>query len=310
MTKVVLIANPASGRGRGARLIPQARAAFVQQGFTDVRLTQASGDEARLVRAALDDGATTIAVLGGDGTWSKCAAALADSRADCRMTFLHAGTGNDFAKNFPAPARDFSAMARLIAGPCDEWRVDMGRVESANGGDWFLNVAGFGFDAAVLESTMRGGALKGNAVYIAAALQQLLGYRGVDVAISSPDAASNGEASSRDLRRAMMLVFSNGRNFGGAFRIAPDALVTDGLLDLVRIGDVRGLARLPLFLRAIRGAHVSHREVAVQRSHSFSLVFIAPPAFEVDGELLRAPSREVTVRSVPGVLRVVAGPEL
>lgn len=298
MSHTVLIANPTSGRGKGATLIPSARAAFARCGFDDVRLTEASGDEARLVRAALHDGATTIAALGGDGTWSKCAAAVAESGADCRMAFLHAGTGNDFAKNLKAPARDFDAMARLIAGPSEEWRVDMGRVESEGASDWFLNVAGFGFDAAVLESTMRGGALKGNAVYIAAALKQLLAYPGLDVAIDAPS------------RRAMMLVFSNGLNFGGAFRIAPGALVTDGLLDLVEIGDVRGLARVPLFVRALRGSHVSHPQVRVQRRGAFSLQFAAPPAYEVDGELRRARAPQVVVRCLPGVLRVVAGPQL
>jgi len=293
---VVLIANPASGRGRGARLIPEARAAFASRGFTDFRLTQQSGDEATLVRAALDDGATTIAVLGGDGTWGKCAAAVADAGADCRMAFLHAGTGNDFAKNLPAPARDFDAMARLIAGPCEEWRVDMGRGEGDGPGGRVLHVAGLWFCAAVLESTMRGGVLTGNAVYIAAALKQLLTYPGLDVAINAAAA-----------RRAMMLVFSNGLNFGGAFRIAPDALVTDGLLDLVEIGDVRGLARVPLFARALRGSHISHREVRVRRAGDFRLQFPERPAYEVDGELRRATSPDVRVHCVPAVLRVVAG---
>ncbi len=218
------------------------------------------------------------------------------------MAFLHAGTGNDFAKNLPAPARDFAAMAALIAGPCEEWRVDMGRVECDGSGEWFLNVAGFGFDAEVLESVMRGGALKGNAVYIAAAFKQLLGYPGIDFAIHS-----SGSGADSLSRRAMMLVFSNGLNFGGAFRIAPAALVTDGELDLVEIGDVRGLARVPLFIRAIRGAHISHPKVRVLRGAEFRLQFRSPPNYEIDGELRRARSPELVVRCVPGVIRVVAG---
>ena len=40
----------------------------------------------------------------------------------------------------------------------------------------------------------------------------------------------------------MMLVFSNGRNFGGAFRIAPDARIDDGLLDVRRWESCRQLA--------------------------------------------------------------------
>ena len=296
-SRAVLIANPASGGGRCARLIRGAREAFAHVGISDVRTTEYSGDEGRLVRAALERGADTIAVLGGDGTWSKCAAALAESGGGARLAFLRGGTGNDFAKNFPAPAHDLVAMARLVADGGEEWRVDMGRVDSDGISEWFLNVVGFGFDVAVLEQLGRGGAMTGRAVYVAAALRQLLSFPGLELA---PD-ARHGAA-----RRVMMLVVSNGLNFGGAFRIAPLARVDDGLLDLVEIGDVRGLSRIPLFVRALRGAHVSHRRVTGARSDAFTLRFARPPAFEVDGELRRAGSTELRVRCVPGAIRVLA----
>jgi diacylglycerol kinase (ATP) len=295
---VTLIANPASGRGLGARLIPRAREAFAREGVLDLRLTARAGDEARLVHAALDDGADVIAVLGGDGTWGKCAAALAASGSAATMAFLRGGTGNDFAKNFHAPSGDFSAMARLCAGAHEVRRVDMGRVDSDGQSDPFLNVAGFGFDVAVLEETMRGGALSGYAVYVAAALRQLLGYRGLDFSVHQLGPS---------MRRAMMLVVSNGSNFGGAFRIAPDAKPDDGLLDLIDIGDLRGLSRLLLFLRVIRGTHLTHPRVAGARAAAFDLRFAEPPGYECDGELHRARSAEVTVRCVRGAIRVMAG---
>jgi diacylglycerol kinase (ATP) len=53
----------------------------------------------------------TIVVAGGDGTWSKAAVALARAGSPARMAFVAAGTGNDFAKNLRAPARDIEAMA-------------------------------------------------------------------------------------------------------------------------------------------------------------------------------------------------------
>jgi diacylglycerol kinase (ATP) len=295
--RTVVITNPASGRGRGSRMLPAVRAAFAAIGVTDIRPTERAGDESTLVHRALDAGATTIVAVGGDGTWGKCAGALAASGAECRIAFVQGGTGNDFAKNLPAPAHDVGAMARLIAGPHAEWRVDMGRVESGGQGNWFLNVAGFGFDAAVLEDTQRGGALSGNAVYISAALKQLLSYPGIDL---------RNDAFGPHAHRAMMVVFSNGLSFGGAFRIAPQATVTDGLIDCVQIGDVRGLARIPLFVRAIRGAHLTHREVRRARAQRFTLTFGAPPTFDCDGELCRANDAAVTIQTVTGVLRVVA----
>ena len=299
MQHASVIVNPASGRGRGAKLLPALREAFGRQGISDVRLTERAGDEATLVRAALADGATTIAIAGGDGTWGRCAGAVLDAGAGdaVRLAFIAAGTGNDFAKNLGAPSYNVNAMASIVADPSIERRVDAGAVECGGTTHWFLNVAGFGFDAAVLADTGRGGTLSGSAVYIAAALKQLFSYPGFAYTEGGAEGAS---------RLALMLVFSNGTNFGGAFRIAPTAKVDDGLLDQIHIGNVAGIARLPLFVRALRGAHIAHPKVRATRRARFVLTFSGPPACDLDGELVKLAHRDVVVRSVPGALRVAA----
>lgn len=299
MPGTVVVLNPAAGRGRGARLLPSVREAFGAVGVTDIRLTERSGDEPRVVAAALADGADTIAIVGGDGTWGRCAGGVLDAGAGdrVRLAFLTAGTGNDFAKNLGAPTADFAAMARLAADPGSERRVDAGVIECGGKTHWFLNVAGFGFDAVVLEDTSKGGKLGGSAVYIAAALRRLIGYPG----FAFTEGGTDGQT-----RFAMMLVFSNGTNFGGGFRIAPRAKVDDGMFDLIEIGDVRGLWRIPLFVSALRGAHLAHPKVRARRGARCMLSFSGAPACDLDGELTQLASRDVVVRMAPGALRVVA----
>jgi diacylglycerol kinase (ATP) len=296
VSRTVLIVNPESGRGAGARLLPQLTALFAAHGITDVRTTTAPGDEARVVTEALRDGAETIAVAGGDGTWGKCAVALARLGSPARIAFLANGTGNDFAKNLPTPAADHGAMAALVAHGAREQRVDLGSVDD----QWFLNVAGFGFDVEVNVATAdRTGWLRGDAVYIAAALRLLFRYRGFHAT-----ADVFGDPAPR-LR--MMLVVSNGKNFGGAFHIAPAAAVDDGLLDFVSIGDVHWLARLPLFARALRGAHLSHPAVVARRAQQATLTFDHAPMYELDGDLHQARGAVVRVGVVPRALRVLVG---
>ncbi len=285
-----LIANPAAGRGRGAKLIPRATQAFAAQGITDVRLTAAPGDEAHQIRAALDDGCDTIAVLGGDGTWSKAAAELARLGSPARMALLAAGTGNDFVKNLPEPSRDIDAMARLVAGDFAERRIDMAAVDD----QLFLNVAGFAFDVAVLERVERMRGWGGAAAYAIAALRELLAYRGLAVALDGGR-----------YRRLLLLAFANGAHFGGAFHVAPGARIDDGLLDAVEIPDVPRLLRPGLLARAARGTHLTHPYVRAHRAAGFTLRFLTPPVYEADGELRRAAGTEVRVQSRPGVLRVV-----
>ncbi len=282
--------NPAAGRGRGAKLLPKVARAFAAHGITDVRTTTAPGDEARQVRAAVDDGVQTIAVLGGDGTWSKAAAELARLGAPARLALLAAGTGNDFVKNLPEPSDDAEAMARLVAGEGEERLVDMAAVDD----QWFLNVAGFAFDVAVLLRTERISWLGGTALYAAAALRELLAYRGLRVSVDggAPD-------------RYLLLAFANGAHFGGAFHVAPDARIDDGMLDAIAIPDIGRAGRPGLLARAARGTHLRHPRVTSRRAPAFTLRFDAPPVYEADGELRRAAAAEVRVESRPGALRVV-----
>jgi YegS/Rv2252/BmrU family lipid kinase len=287
--KVRLLVNPAAGRGRAARLLPEVQAAFAHVGVRDVRLTASAGDEQRLVEEALHDGCTTIAVLGGDGTWSKVAAALAAADGSCRLALLNGGTGNDFTKSLPIPATDARAMAALaVDGP--DRRVDMGRID----GKLFLNVAGFGFDAAVLDAMAAAPWLGGEIGYAGAALRQLFGYPGVEI-----------DADATGARRTLLFAIANGRSFGGAFRIAPHADVGDGLLDAIAIADASPLRRLPLFAAAMRGAHLALAGVMERRARRFTLAFGAPPLYQADGELRRASSAVVDAECVPGAIRVV-----
>lgn len=295
--RIRIIANPTAGRGRAERLLPAVRAAFRAVGVEDVWLTSAPGDEGALVHRALDEGATTIALLGGDGTWSKATAVVVARRAQCRIAFINGGTGNDFTRNLPVPADDPAAMARLaLEGP--ERRVDTGVVDGAH----FLNVVGFGFDTAVLADMERIPLLRGDALYHAAALRQLFRYPGVEVELGG-DAAPLAAP-----RRQLLVAVANGRFFGGSFRIAPDALPDDGKLDLVAIGDASPLKRARLFMAAPHGRHLRFPGVLTTRGESFLLRFPAPPLYDLDGELRHARYADVEVAVVRGALRVVTSP--
>ena len=289
---IAVVVNPAAGGGRGARLLPRVRAAFADAGAS-IRATERAGDEGRLVREALEAGAGTIVAVGGDGTWSNVADAIAASRADARLAVVAAGTGCDFARTLGAPARDVEATARLATDPTAERRIDL---LCLDGRRHVLNVAGIGFDAAVAERVERA-RLPRAAAYLAGSLAELRGYAGFTVA------ERGGEA-----RRLLMLVLANGRHFGGTFTIAPGAELDDGLADVVAIADVPPLGRLRLFAAAFSGRHVSLPGVEVRRLPALALRFSAPPLLEVDGDLWRAAAPELEVRCLPAALRVVTSP--
>lgn len=290
--RVTVIVNPASGRGRGSRLLPDIRRTFAAVGVTDVRLTERPGDEKRLAALALQDGATTIVACGGDGTWSNAANAILDAGSTCRLALLAAGTGNDFAKTVGAPARDLAATARLaVEGP--DMQVDVGRIENR----YFLNVTGFGFDIAVLDDLENIPVLTGDLLYLGAAIRQLFRFRGLTIDITTA-------AVARGARAHLMLIIANGRNFGGMFQIAPDARIDDGLLDAIAILDASPLTRISMLAAAPSGKHVRNALVLSEQAASFTLTFAAPPAYETDGEYNRASSSTIEIACVPRALRV------
>jgi diacylglycerol kinase (ATP) len=309
--RITLLVNPHAGGGLGAQRADAARLALARVAEVETHVTSSGADLLRRAGHAAACGDRVLALLGGDGSVSLAARALMERGGQTALAIFAAGAGTGLAGWLGAPVHDYDAMAALAARESVR-RIDAGAVDDVT----FVNAAGFGFDVETLtrmratgETGETGAPLSGSdsqgfggarARYARAALGALWSYQGFSASVHGPGAA--------DARRAsrLMLVFANGRAFGGAFRIAPMADLTDGALDLISIGGASPLRRLSLFARAVRGTHVHCAEVTTTRGAAFEIRFDAPPLFEADGELHQAVNAVVRVRCVPGALKVVA----
>jgi diacylglycerol kinase (ATP) len=285
----------------------------------ELLLTQSRGDEERCAREVLQRNAETIAVLGGDGTISRVAREFVRAQSPTPLTIFGAGTGNDFAKTLGAPIHDYPAMAEL-ARKGQSRTIDVGRVDA----NYFINSAGFGFDAEVVSRTLEPGRLSGKAKYAVTALDGLIHYHGFEASIMSarslPDRATPSSVAVSEFhthsfspmpaRRVegkwLTMVFANGGYFGGSFEIAPGATVDDGMLDAVLIRDMSPMRRFAVFARATGGRHTRESEVEFSRNSRWTIEFSDPPVYQADGELFTADSASVEVAVVPGALRVTA----
>jgi len=292
---IVVIVNPAAGRGSGGRILGDVESAFSDRAASRVVTTKASGDESRLTAEALREGARTIVVVGGDGTSSHVAGEILSARSDCSLALIPCGTGNDLAKTLGVERATPAEIAGLIARG-NTTRIDVGRVD----GHHFINSCGFGFDASVLEASNRIRFIRGHAVYIYSALSQLFTYRGTDVSANGAPGVKAG--------RKLMITVSNGRFLGGAFKIAPHASVLDGKLDVCFFNDSNVVERVRLFVGAIRGTHIGMRSVSTASVDRIALTFPSSPSMEVDGELRVARSKTVELQCLPGALSVIAAP--
>lgn len=310
-----VIFNPASGHGRGARRIPLYRRLLDRHLESyDWAATTAPGEEAALADAAIAGGAKLVVAVGGDGTWSHVADRVAASgRPGVSLGLLAAGTGNDFARGLGLAYGDPErAVAALAAGRTR--RIDMGRVvshwrpaataEAAAGTAWrdsprhFLNLAGFGFDVAVIDASRRARFLKGAVLYKLTAMQQLLLYRSLELRLS------DGGGWSTEGRH-LILTISNGPVFGGGFPIAPDADLQDGRLDACAIADATPAGRARLFGLVGKGRHVGAKGVAVRQNRTFTVRFDDRVRYEVDGDVHQSRTGEVRLEAVPAALSVI-----
>ena len=307
-SRVFVIFNPVSGRGRGGERIPRYRELLDRHlpGW-DHAVTGHAGDESRLVDLALERSCDTIVAVGGDGTWSHVADRILGLGADVRFAILPSGTGNDFGRNLGLRQDDLEAAARtLVEGHV--LAIDVGRIATASTHDerggpaiegrHFLNVVGFGFDVAVVDAARHARFLRGALLYKTTALQQLFRFPGFDVSI---DDGAGFDRSGHGL----MLTISNGRFFGGGFPIAPRATVTDGALHACFIRDARPLTRLRLFDRAGKGRHEGEPQVEIHSASAFNLRFPGPPRFEADGDVYASATASVRLEVRPRSLRVV-----
>ncbi len=291
-----LLVNPAAGSGRARDRIESAYAALRTIGHVELVESQSPRDETQLAIAASRARARALVVLGGDGSVSHAARGLIGEQSQTPLAVFASGTGNDFVKSLDLPAHDYLAMARVIANGHSR-RIDAAEIDGVP----FVNVAGFGFDVEVtsrIRTSDRSRLLKGTALYAVTALQQLFRFREFHASIS---ALRSGERAPW-----LIVAFANGQWFGGAFRIAPQAAVDDGLLHCVAIGSATPLERVGLFARALRGTHLAQPQVTVASAHEFKIDFVDRPHFQADGELHHARSRSVTVRALPNALRVVS----
>jgi len=170
----------------------------------------------------------------------------------------------------------------------------VGRIEDKH----FLNIAGFGYDVAVIEHSWSVGYLEGAPLYLYCAIRQLRSFEGFFVEV---------EADGNPLGRLdlLMLIVANARVFGGGFRIAPRADLQDGRLDAMAFGNMGFWARARVIQRLLAGTHEADRHVRSALARSFRLRFETPPAYETDGEWNRAKTADVRLETLPSALSVL-----
>lgn len=289
----LVIVNPKSAAGstesRWAQIASDLRAHF---GAFQVAFTKKPGDGIELAKRAAEQEQKFIIACGGDGTINEVANGILTSGKDVELGILPSGTGGDFRRTLGMPNQAREAAKALLDGATKT--IDVGKVTFFNHRDerisrYFLNVSSFGLSASINERVKAKNsfgwlpfdALRGKAKFAFSTLREVLDSELTIVRVKIDDRETK-------LLNTINFCVANSRYFGGGMKIAPDAKLDDGFLDVVNIGDIKTAKILLNAHKLYNGSHLELEEVKstlakrieVSTAQANQIVFI-----ETDGEL-------------------------
>lgn len=288
-----LIVNPTAGAGRAperiAALAPRIEAAF---GPIEWRESRSADHVTELARECAERGDERVLVAGGDGTIHFAARGLIHS--DTAMGVLPVGSGNDIARSIGLPLEAGPAL-NVIANE-HRRRIDVGCV----GSRIYCCVLGVGMDSDALERINASRLLKrGKLLYTWAALRTLLTYRPELMRITWGNRTLEEEV--------VFAAATNTGTYAGGMKIAPDADVADGRLDLCVVKSASLPSLLASFARIARGDGERSSAVVADQTARVKIETERPMAVTLDGELTDL-TTPIEARALPGALCVLGAP--
>ncbi len=294
---ICLLVNPAAGGGKAARLAPQAERALRSHGLQVRRVDTRDLQHARKLAVSAARAGERVVVLSGDGAIGVVAEALRDVPGAV-LGVLPGGRGNDLARALGVSQEIDQACATIAGGVVRP--MDVGEVLGAAGepARSFVGIASAGFDSDANRIANEAPSWLGNLVYAYGALRALLAWRParIEIELDPP-----GE---RHSFLAYTVGACNSRSYGGGMRAAPDALLDDGLLEVIVLENVSKLAFLTKILpRVFSGEHVREPCVHMFRAREVSIAADRPFTMYADGDPIgELPLR---VRAVPAAVNVL-----
>jgi diacylglycerol kinase (ATP) len=265
---LLLLANPTSGGGKGAKLKDKVIAQLTLLGkeFIDISGTSYESALVNLRESKKRHQGGVVIVIGGDGMVHLAIQELASS--NFAMLLIPAGTGNDFARSVGLSIdKPLEALDLGLREPAQ--RVDLGRVNDR----FFAEILSTGFDSLVNERANRIH-WQSKRKYDFAMLLELPFFKPLEYQI---------ELDSRKfVTEAMLIAVANGASYGGGMKVCPDASLTDGFFDVMILEPVSKFEFLRVFPKVFKGTHITHPRVRIERARSVNIS--APAVAYADGE--------------------------
>ncbi len=293
--KTLVIVNPSSGGGNALRAEPRVASYLKLRELDADFVHSASVDDIQAKAAqAGDQGYTHVVALGGDGTFHHVIEGIYGTAAI--GGFFPAGNGNDIARSMGIANDPVRAAEQFCNGSARA--VDLIRVTTKGGRvSHYIGAGGLGLDAeAAYLANTRYAKLPGWMRYLAGTFSVFFNRGALQLGLDLDGEVRSG--------RGLFVAAANGSSYGAGARIAPDAKMDDGWMDVVVVGDVKFLRLLEALPRLFSSGDL-RRFPEVERFRCKRAKILAAPSARVhgDGEDLGTSPAEFEV--LPAAVRMV-----
>ncbi len=301
--RILLIVNPTRST-RARPLLARIKDILERLGVRyDLKFTERRGHGMQLAAHGVGQGYGTIVAVGGDGTVNEVVNGVVGSEA--AVFSIPLGAGNDFLRNLGIRTWEEACHALAEGGFSDvdlglaEYRDDAGRLKRR----YYAVLADVGFGTEVLCNLPRRfrHALGGNLGYV----------------ISLYRTATQGRAGARRMRldvdgqlrceeKLLLVEALIGPYAGGGLKVAPEARVDDGLLDVFVARDINRIGICTLFPMVYRGTHIRHEKTEYFHAREVEIDAEVGMRTSLDGEVVGY--TPVKLKVIPGALRIRGAP--
>ena len=291
--------NPTASFGKGRDVGPAVVQTLRALGHDVTSLQEPDFDQLMTAgRKAVAGKPDAFIVVGGDGMVNLGTNLVVGTRVP--LGLVPSGTGNDMARGLGIPYENTeAAIESLVASLNRPARpIDAGRVEYLEDGEpavrWFACVLSAGFDAIVNERANNMEHPKGPSRYLIALGLELARLKPIPyrLLLDGKEIVTTGA----------LISVGNNISLGGGMKVTPDALLDDGLLDVLVVQALSRVSFLRIFPSVFKGAHLSDPRVTVHRAKKIRIESEGVVAY-ADGE--RFGLLPIDIEVVPRAMRIL-----
>jgi len=267
------------------------------------------------------DQADVILLFGGDGTIHRHLGPLV--KLGLPVLIVPAGSGNDFARalGFRRVRDSLAAWRKFCAGSGNVRTIDLGLITPLDGDTsaspesarsslpsrYFCCVAGVGIDGEVSRrANLLPRWLRGHGGYVLSLAPTIFTFAPLPMKILTPSPEGNEANAIWTLRSdqpTILAAFANTPVYGGGMKVAPQAKMDDGLLDICIVGGVDPFKLFCMFPSVYTGHHLKIREVEYFQTRRSRIETEHPLAVYADGEYVCQTPAEIGIQ--PSALKIL-----